>query len=162
MAWVSRMVDVQTTSVVIASAGVLIGAAYYVLEIRHQTRLRQTDLIMKLFSQFGSREYQESWQQIMNSEIKDYEGFVKKHGLANVWEVVMLFEGIGTLVHRRLVDISVVDDLISGPIKSTWEKMKPVIESYRKQSTQPQFCEWFEYLYNEMQKREQKLQQNGA
>ena len=152
------MVDIQTASVVIASAGVLIGAAYHIFEIRHQTRLRQTDLIMKLFSQFGSREYQESWQQIMNSEIKDYGDLVKKHGLANVWEVVMLFEGMGTLVHRRLVDISVVDDLVSGPIKSTWEKMMPIIESYRKQANQPQFCEWFEYLSNEMQKREQKLQ----
>jgi hypothetical protein len=40
--WVSRMVDIQTVSIAIASAGVFLAAIYYILQIRHQTRIRQT------------------------------------------------------------------------------------------------------------------------
>jgi hypothetical protein len=82
---------------------------------------------------------------------------VREYGLVDTWEVAMLFEGMGLLVHRKFVDIGVVDDLISGPVKGTWEKMNPVIEGYRKHHNQPQFCEWFEFLYNEMERRGQRL-----
>jgi hypothetical protein len=36
--------------------------------------------------------------------------------------------------------------------------MKPVAEGERKKFGRPQIWEWWEYLYNEMEKREQKLQ----
>jgi hypothetical protein len=42
------MVDIAAVSIVIASAGVLAGVIYYVLEIRHQSRLRQTESVIKL------------------------------------------------------------------------------------------------------------------
>jgi hypothetical protein len=154
---VLTVVDISTVSIVIASSGVLVAAIYYALQIRHQTRLRQTDLIMRLFSHFGSKEFQESWQKIMSSEFRNYDDYVKKYGKADAWGVFMLFEGMGLLVHRELAYFDVVDELVSGPIKSTWEKMKPIIEGYRKQYDQPQFCEWFEYLYNEMERRGKRL-----
>lgn len=45
------MVDVQTFSIAVASAGVVAGIIYYAFQVRHQTKLRQTDLIMRLHSQ---------------------------------------------------------------------------------------------------------------
>lgn len=36
------------------------------------------------------------------------------------------------------------------------EKDEPIIESERKRRNQPRIFEWFEYLSNEMQKRERK------
>lgn len=151
------MVDIQTVSIVFAAASVVLGIAYYIFDLRDKAKAKQTDLVMELFSHFGSREYQESWQRIMTGEFKDYDDFVRKHGLADTWEVAMLFEGMGLLVQRKLVDIDTVDDLISGPIKSTWEKIAPIIEGYRRQSSQPQFCEWFEYLYNRIESEGQRL-----
>jgi hypothetical protein len=154
---VSIVVDIQTVSIALASASVVAAGIYYVFHLRNQTRTRHTELVMRLFSTFGSKEFQVPWQKILNSESKDYDDYVKKYGLVDTWEVAMLFEGMGLLVHRKFVDIGVVDDLISGPVKSTWEKMKPVIEGYRKHHNQQQFCEWFEYLYNEMERRGQRL-----
>jgi hypothetical protein len=40
--------------------------------------------------------------------------------------------------------------------------MEPVIKGMRKEYGVQAYYEWFEYLYNEMQKREQKLQQSTA
>jgi hypothetical protein len=40
--------------------------------------------------------------------------------------------------------------------------MKPLADGMRKEYHNPGFFEWFEYLYDEMKKREQKLQQSSA
>ena len=151
------MVDVQTFSIVIASAGVLVAAAYYALQIRQQTRLRKNDLVMRMYYHFGSKEFQGSWQTIMNAEFKDYDDLVENYGKADAWSVLFFFGGIGLLVYRERAYLNVVDQMISGPVKITWEKMKPVVEGYRKRYDQPQFGEWFEYLYTELEKRGRRI-----
>jgi len=44
------MVDVQTVSIAVASAGVFAAAIYYILQLKHQSKVRQTDLLVRLFS----------------------------------------------------------------------------------------------------------------
>jgi hypothetical protein len=39
-----------------------------------------------------------------------------------------------------------------------WNKLKPIIEGLR-QETGSRYFSWFEYLYNEMKKREKKLRE---
>jgi hypothetical protein len=160
---VSIVLDVTEVSAVVAAAGVLVGVVYYILDMRNQARTRQTDLVMRLYSTYGSKDFQEAWATVRELDFKDYNDFVKKYGWsAAMSEVCLFFEGVGVLLHKKLVDISMLDDLFTGPVKMTWEKMKPMIEGHREQRKYPQFYEWLEYLYNEMKKREQKLQQEGV
>ena len=161
------MVDVQTISIVIASAGVFVAAIYYIFQIRHQTRMRQTDLIMRLYSTLGSKEFVENDPKIFNQDFEDLKGFMHKYGsfskfmespdYAPFMMDSMFFEGVGLLLYRKLVDIELVDDLFSSPIITIWEKMLPMIKALREYFNRPQMGEWFEYLYNEMKKREQTL-----
>ena len=72
--------------------------------------------------------------------------------------VGLFFEGIGILLRRKLIDIELVDDMFTMPIKDTWLKIKDNVFESRKIRSRPTILEWFEYLYNEMEKREQKLQ----
>jgi len=155
------MVDVQTVSIAIASAGVFAAAIYYIFQIRHQTRIRQTDLVMKLYSQFTSLEFQKVWYEVLKREAKDYYDYEKKYGWAEATTVGIFFEGIGILLKRKLIDIELVDDMFTTPIKWTWEKMKDIALEWRKVRNQPEILEWFEYLYNEMQKREQQQAKIG-
>jgi hypothetical protein len=150
------MVDVTEISAIIAAAGVLIGVAYYVLDMRHQMQVRQTDIIMRMYSNFGSREFQEDWWKVMNWEYKDFDDYGRQYGWAEVVEVGTFFEGIGILLKRKLVNIQLVDDLFTSPTKMAWEKMRPLAEDARKHWNTPDAFEWFEYLYNEMKKREQR------
>jgi hypothetical protein len=156
------MVDVQTVSVVIASASVVAGVIYYLFQIRLQTKARQTDLVIRLYTTFASKEMRQTWEKVRTREDLDFEAYQEKFGLSDVNEIGWFFEGVGVLLHRKLIDIAVVDDLFSSPIKITWEKLKPIAEGERKQAGRPQIWEWWEYLYNEMQKKEQKLQQSAA
>jgi hypothetical protein len=101
-------------------------------------------------------------ERVRTREDLDFESFQKKYGLSDVDEVGWFFEGVGVLLHRKLIESAVVDDLFSSPVKLSWEKLKSIALGERKQSARPQIWEWWEYLYNEMQKREQKLQQFGT
>jgi len=97
-------------------------------------------------------------------EFKDYNDYLKKYGATSekpvytsVNMVAAYFEEVGLLLRRKLIDISLVDDLQSSDIILTWHKMKPIVEGWRKHFNRPQISEWFEYLYNEMRKREEQL-----
>jgi len=161
------MVDFQTISIAIASAGVFAAAIYYIIQIRHQTKVRQTDLVMRLYSTLGSKEFVENDAKIFNLDIKDLEDFMRKYEsfpkfmespeYAPFMMDTMFFEGVGILLHRNLVSIDLVDDLFSSPIVTIWEKTEPMTRAQREHFNRPQMGEWFEYLYNEMKKREQQL-----
>ena len=146
----------------VAAAGVLVGVVYYILDMRHQSKVRQTDLVMRLYSTFGSKEFKDAWTRIESIEFKNYDEYVKKYGSGDYVQCATFFEGIGVLLQKKLIDINLVDALFSEPLKHMYERMKPIIEGNKEQFHEPRVFEYFEYLYNEMKKREQKLQQSKA
>ena len=159
------MVDIQTVSIAVASASVVAGVIYYALQIRHQTKIRQTDVIMRLYSTFGSNEYSEALAKFMMMEFKDYSDFRKKYvsspsGFSEKPEFIALgkvatfFQGVGVLLQMKLIDISLASRLFGRSTIYTWEKLKPVVEGYRMEGY-PQVYADFEYLYNEMRRFQQ-------
>jgi hypothetical protein len=77
------MVDIQTVSIAIASAGVFVAVIYYMLQLRHQSKVRQTDLILRLYSTFGDDDHQRAGKKVLWIDYKDYDDFVKKYGAPN-------------------------------------------------------------------------------
>jgi len=165
---VSRMLDITEISAIGAAAGVLVGVVLTVIELRNLVKQRKSDLLMRLHLAFSTRETSEAVLKYLSVEYKDYDDFVEKYGLPFAEGPVQtafvmignFFEGIGVLLKRRLVEIELVNELFA--VEMFWLKMKPLIEGMRKQSNNPQILEWFEYLFNETKKREQKLQQSKA
>jgi len=62
------------------------------------------------------------------------------------------------LLKRKLVDIDTLVDAYGESGAMGWEKLKPLVEGFRKQYKMPRAFEWFEYLYNEMKKRKHRKQ----
>ncbi len=162
------MLDIPSISAIIAAIGVLVGVILAIVELRNIARTRQMQLIMGIYSLFTTREYMDAWEKIRTREFKDYDGYVKRHGLTDFMQVAALFEGLGFLLHRRFLDIDLVRELMNESTKMTWEKVKPMIEDGRKQLSQRKSGEyvpvyqWWEHLYNEMKKREQQLASKTA
>ena len=106
----------------------------------------------------NAREVQEAITQVCSIEYKNYDDYIKRY--SGKPEYIMLkilcnyFEGIGILVNRKLVDADIVHDFWGDIIKSTWEKIAPLIKDMRKDSGDPNTFVFLESLYNEMKKRE--------
>ena len=158
------MVDIAAVSIAIASAGVLAGVIYYVLEIRHQSRLRQTESVIKLSPWFNmnAREVQEAITQVCSIEYEDYADYLERYsGKPEHMTLKILgnyFEGMGILVYRKLVETDIVYDFWGDIIQSSWEKTEPLVAGMRKDSGDLNMFRFWEYLYHEMKKRKQKLQ----
>jgi hypothetical protein len=165
---VTSVVDIQTVSIAIASAGVLVAATYYALQIRHQTKSRRAESFWHVFSTFNTKEYYEAFVAVHSLDFVDYEDFASKYGdylsgkctvNVSIDLVCDLFEGAAFLFRKGLMDYDAIAML---PVIPTWEKVKLIAEAVRKK---PGFAgTWtkFENAYNELKKREQRLQQSKA
>ena len=164
------MVDVYEISAVVAAAGVLIGVVYYILDMRYQRQVRQTDLLVKVspWLNINSSELQAAVVRTLNLEFKDYDDFIKRYGKIHsdrpeqtaFLAVGNYFEGLGLLAKRGLVDVDLIYEFWTGDIADIWNKIKPLIEGMRRESKFPVALN-IEYLYNEMKKREQSGVKNG-
>ena len=165
------MVDIQTVSIAVASASVVAGVVYYALQLRHQSKIREMDAIVRMNPSFSLSliDWQQAAFKIANLQFKDYDDFVEKYGSLSVETPTIMAihtignytEGIGLLLKRKLVSINYVWDCYGPTIILFWEKLKPVIEGFRKQYNVPRAWVPFEYVYNEMKKREHDGAKNG-
>ena len=173
------MVDIlllQTISVLVASAGLLIAALYYIFQLRHLRRqreieieTRQAQLFMQLYNHYQGEEVQRSENEvILQWKWKDLEDFWEKYGpetnmeAFTRWDAMeTYFKGVGVLMRRKLIDPNLVYDLIGPAIIIHWEKFGPIIVDLRKRYWSHAF-EGYEQLYDEMKKREQQLASKAA
>ena len=162
------MVDIQTISIAVASASVVAGVVYYALQLRHQTRIRKTDLILRLYSKLSSPEFNNALRTFMNLQFKDYDDYEKKYGeplsktnveaRQSTAEVGQFFEMVGTLLLEGYVDLHLIYDVFGvAVIKMVYEKSQPLIVGNRKKTNDQIQGIGFEYLYNELIRKEPKL-----
>ena len=155
-----KIVDLTEISVIVATAGVLVGVVYYILAIRNQAQTKQTDLVMRLYATFSTSEFQDAWTKVRKrapkADIADIDEFDEKVGLREFNQVCLFFEGIGILLQRKLVDARMVEDLFGGSVDRAWGYVRKAVYHGRQQMNDPTIYYYFEYLYNEMKKREQK------
>jgi hypothetical protein len=158
------MVDVSTVTIVIASIGLLTGVIYYILDIKHRSRLRQTESLIKLSPWFNmdAKEMQEAITLICSIEYKDYNDYLEKYsGKPESLAVKIVgnyFEGVGILVSRKLVEADLVYDFWGDLIQSSWEAIEQIVNDMRKDCGDPNMFLFWEKLYHEMRKRRDRTQ----
>jgi len=157
--------DIASFSAVVAAISVVVGVIFAIFQMRDAARTRHTGLIVQLNPalKVAMNEMIESINRIWNLKFKDYEEYLENYGdpLADkaLHTITGYYDGLGFLLHKRLIDIDTIEYILSGSSTGVWGKLKPIIEGMRKHNDLPELSKWFEYLYNELQKREQRLQQ---
>ena len=155
------MLDITEISAMVAAAGVLVGVVYYILDMRNQSKMRQTDLLVRLFSNMMSKDWVEAWEKVRDRETLDYDDYKEKYGFVEVNEVYLFLDQLGRLLQKGLMDLDLLP-LETGQISIMWEKLSPMVEGSRRKFNEPKLGCGFEYLYNEVIKKEQRLQTNKS
>jgi hypothetical protein len=118
---------------------------------KQQLETRQAQLFMHIYSNWYNIDFWEKWEDVMQFEYKDFEDVGEKltpETRRNARSLFAFFEGLGVLVKRRLIEPSLIDDLMSAMIISFWEKWGDFYIEYRVRHNAPMVAEWIEYLYN--------------
>jgi hypothetical protein len=154
-------IEVAIVSVVVACISVVVAAALAVLQLRNQNRTRQAQLFMELYNQFYTPEFHRRWMEVVFvlkvEDLSDADGMPKYlkgdiEPFVDINALCCFFEGMGLLVSRKLIDISLVAELMSTPIIFVWDKVHTAVEQTREVLGRPQAFEWFEYLQREMKR----------
>ncbi len=174
------MSELQTISVTIgiltACISVVIGVVNQILSRRRTEAMaqltletRQAQLFMQIYNRWTSRDVTKSYGAIRYKYSKEEYAALETRLLnppnsevdldvyANYQMLATFFEGLGILVKRGLVDISLVEDLFSRRIIWYWEyHVEPLAEKYRQVLQDPTLYDELEYLYHEMKQRQQQ------
>jgi hypothetical protein len=142
--------DLNAISSIIATVSIVIGVIFTLLELRHFHRTRKTEIIMKIYDRFSSREMIEAINKVGSITSENFDEYRKKYGFNEVAEIAVLFEGLGVLLEQKLIDIDLVDDLFGPTLDILWDRMQPVIIGMRKGLNQPYFFSHYEYLVNSL------------
>jgi hypothetical protein len=155
---VSIVVDIlllQTVSLGVASASIVVAVVYYIIQIQQQKKIRQTDLVTNLYSTYSSEAFQKEWHKFMTEELGTLKAYQEKFGMEYPPSAVF-FNEVGILLEKGLIDIDLVNSLFGGVIPRYWKKLKPFLESCRMEVKQPNLGRGLEYLGNEIQKLQPK------
>jgi len=162
----SFILDIPTISIVIASASVIVSAVYFMLDIRHQRRIRQTESIIRLSPWFNmdAKDIQEAISNVCSTEYTDYKDYLTKYaGKPEQTSLKLLgnfLEGVGLLVYMKLVEMDVVFNFWGDVAESVWDDNEKLINSMRKDSGTPYTFQYWEFLVKEVKKRKIALSKN--
>lgn len=138
-------------STIVVTVSVVVGVVFTLLEIRHLTKTRRTEVILRIYERFGSREIVDAIMKIGGAKFESFDDYVKKYGLADTVQVLEIFDEVGILLEQGLVDINLVDNLFGPSVNTAWESnVQALINGIRKGSNQPSFFGHVDYLYNRL------------
>jgi hypothetical protein len=144
------MDDISTIATIVTSVSIVIGVVFALLELRHLTATRKTEIIMKIYDRFGSKEMVEAVNKIGGSKFENLDDYREKYGFTEAIEIAVLFEGIGVLLEQNLIDIKMADRLFGPTLNLLWERMQPLMYAMRKGLNEPFFFSHFEYLIDRL------------
>jgi hypothetical protein len=143
------MVDIPTVSAIVVAAGVLVGLFFTLLELRHLAKTRKTDVIMRIYDRFGSKEMVEGINSIGLLKSKSPE-LPPPERLTGITQVAILFEGLGVLLEKGLIEIELVNSLFGPSLDTLWDPIRPFIYKTRESLKQPFMFSHFEYLHDRL------------
>ena len=145
----------------LAALAVIGGVVVAVTQLRDLRRLRQVDVVMQLFDRFDDESFQRLFQRLARWTYRDLESFERKakdEDWVTLFSISAYFENMGLLYKRKLAPIDLLDDIMSGPITTSWQKVGPIWLEYRRKYARPMMAEWFELLATAIENRMARLE----
>ena len=159
--------DLLELAALMQAVGILVGIVIALLQLRDLGKTRKADLLMELYATFRSKDFTRDYMEVLQHSWKEVDDWMEiRAGLPTIknleaislWlSVPLYFEGVGVLLYRKMIDIALVDDLLSSEILVLWESIEPAVKEMRVRMNRPQLFEYCEYLYEQIKRREQKL-----
>ena len=159
------MVDIlllQTVSIAVASAGIILAAIYYIINMRHNTRAREMEMARMAFSDYISEQALKRWATMLNMQWKDNKDFMEKYGPSNPemfgkWiSWFFAWEMAGIFLKNKTLKAEVAHDIGGYSAIFAWEKFKDIIQGYRDNRWGQDFLSNAEFYAQEMLKIKMK------
>jgi len=158
---------IEYLPIVLTGIGLTASILYYSTILRNanktqemQLETRQVQMFMMISNVRNSVEFQRLFYRVAYmDEWSNMEDYYRKYspesnldGYSEHLYIWQLFDTIGFLLEKSVINLSFLDDLLKTSITDVWIKYEPVINSLREKSGKPKLWKQFEYLANELMK----------
>jgi hypothetical protein len=170
--------DITSDLSILSSLAIIFGALFVIVQLRQNNKLieaaneqakaaavqaRSTteqltqsnahatmDMIMRLYEFANTAEVQAAWLTVMNSNLETFEDFLKlpKTDQVSFFQIASLFESLGVLVERDIVNLDIVEDMFLTEL--AWQRMQNFVMGMRNQHGEEENFIAFERLYNKL------------
>jgi hypothetical protein len=156
------MVSIEIIALILTGLSITASIVYYANILKNanktqqqQLEIRQAQLFMQIHSKWSDIAYKTEARKLLHWEFTDVDDYLEIYtGPDNleyegsITAINTYLEGVAVLMDRKLIDASMVDELMSGYVIQYWEKFRPKMIELRKRHNYPHLSEWVEYLYN--------------
>ena len=128
-----------------------------------QDRIQRRDLAIiectRLFEDEGFTEAYRLVNELPAGVSKSRVEELDEHYRSAALHIAMKFETLGMLVHRGVIPLDAMEELIGGGALATWRVLESYIKETREVSSNRMFMEWFQWLVDQMEKRDSQNRQ---
>ncbi len=141
------LTDLANLAQVVAALVVVLGLAFAMVQVKELVRQRREAAAIELGHSFGSRHFAQAFRQVLDLPAGAEAAEVKRRGVEDAAMLVSLtIESVAIMVHRQIIDLDMVWELMGGVVLSTWDRLRDWSDSYRRASGREKFDEWYQWL----------------
>jgi hypothetical protein len=141
----------------ILGAIVVIGGVAFALIQVHQFRRQRVEVAsIELVRSFQSPEFSKAHTFLLTlPDGASAEELRRRRADAEALAMVAstAFESIGVMVYRRILPITIVEELMGGTVVSFWGKLEAWIKALREEQGRDDTHEWFQWLAEQLARR---------
>ena len=140
----------------LGNVAVILGIALGLLQLRALAKQRQEDMVLRAYEPFLDPAFSRAFWEVQAWNFTTFEQFdaaATVDDRVTLDVVCMLFETMGLLYKRGLVDLDFLDDLVAEPTLMTWNKIAPIVYGFRAKANLPGWSQWHEGLAVALDKR---------
>ena len=148
--------DLANIVEIVGIFAILFGVAFGLIQLKQHRIQRRELAILECARSFEDEDFTEAYRLI--SELPAGMTKVELDKLGDEYEsaalrVGMKFETMGLLVHRGVIPIDAMSDLVGGAALTIWRVIEPWVEETRTHRSHPTFWEWYQWLVERLVER---------
>lgn len=125
------------------------GLAFGIVQLIHLRRQRRDLAAIELAHSFSNPAFAHALQRVLDLQpglTTDELQQLDDESRDALMLMSLTFESVGIMVHRRIVDIDIVWELMGGVVLAVWERLRPWAMYQRELSGREKFNEWVQWL----------------
>lgn len=138
------------------------GIVFGLQQLKQHRRQRRDLAILECARSFEDREFTESYRLLSELPANRTKAHFEELGEAYesaALRVGMKFETMGLLVHRGVIPIDAMEDLVGGAALTIWRVTRPWVEETRTARAHATFLEWYQWLVERLEDRDRSVRQ---
>ena len=147
--WQNEAMTAEAIFEGIQALAVVVALGFAIVQVRQYRRDKHREAAMELLHSFQTPAFARALNIVYampdglsKEEVEKFAGdeFHLVYAMTTTWE------SLGVLVHRGEIDLQLIDDFFSGPIRISWRRLARHVEGEREETGRETINEWFQWL----------------